>query len=232
MKKIDIKELEERVRRKEDLTGIDLRGCDLRGAQLPGALMEGAMLRYANLTDANLEGATLVRANLRHSVLVRANLKNANLKEADLSYADLSGACVLGANFAGSKMFSVKGVSDKVFFRTSTLEWLLDKGKAKFEGDLLKLVEEKKTYRLTESVRFLEVVEGKDEERLVGRVKSIDELKKMGCEIMSGSVILGETVYNVEQGFLGIPARDAKEVEKSDVEMLIEYFLKGEKSSS
>lgn len=228
MKTIDIKELEEKVKRGEDLSGIDLRGCDLRGANMAGAKMEGAMLRYTNFSDANLEGADLKNSNLRHTVLVRANLRYADLSGADLSYADLSGALVIGAKFKKAKLFSVKGVADKMFFKSSTLELLIEKGKAKLEGEVLIIPEEKKNFRLSEALRFLEVMEGEDSEKLIGRVKCIEEIKKMGCEVMPGSVILNDTVYRVEEGFIGTPVEDKIEEEKSDVDMLIEYILKSD----
>ncbi len=238
MKKVNLKELQEKAKAGENLSESDFRGCDLRGVQLPGAKLDGSNFRYANLEKANLKGASIKNANLRHAVLRHADLRNADLTGSDLSYADMRGALVVGTVFKNAKLFSVKGVSNKVFFRASTLEKLIEEDRAEFRGEELFLKKEGRGYKLIEALRFLEIVEGSDEKGYLGKVKPVNELKSEGCEVMPGSVICGETVYSVEEGFLGIPSTEAQAEEKeekeeaSDVQMLVEYFLRMDGSKS
>jgi hypothetical protein len=43
---------------------------------------------------------------------------------------------------------------------------------------------------------------GNDTAKLLGKVKTLDALKQMGAEHYMQSVILGESAYKVQQGFL------------------------------
>lgn len=60
-----------------------------------------------------------------------------------------------------------------------------------------------KSYRLEEAVRVLAVEGGDpDEQGLVGKVKSNEQLESLGGEQIGESLICGETAYRVVPGFL------------------------------
>jgi hypothetical protein len=60
-----------------------------------------------------------------------------------------------------------------------------------------------KSFRLTPAARFLQVEGGEgDPNQLVGRVKPTAQLEAMGAEAMAESVILGDTAYRVQPGFI------------------------------
>lgn len=92
----------------------------------------------------------------------------------------------------------------RIFLSQESLEaWLAD-GRAQVEADVLTDLETKRRFELREGVRFLaEVSSGEDANDLVGRVKDLDQLAELGGEHMADSVILGESAYQVQAGFVG-----------------------------
>ena len=93
-----------------DLSGADLSGANLSGADLSGADLSGADLSRANLPGANLSGANLSGANLFRADLSGAYLSGADLFRANLSGADLSGANLPGANLSGADLSGANNI--------------------------------------------------------------------------------------------------------------------------
>jgi hypothetical protein len=82
--------------------------------------------------------------------------------------------------------------------------WVAD-GRAEIDAEGLVDHETSRRFALTEAVRFLEEVTGApDAPGLVGKVKSLAQVAEMGGEHMADSVILGETAYRVQPGFMGV----------------------------
>ena len=79
----------------------------------------------------------------------------------------------------------------------------------RIEADLMTLARDGRAFRLRPALRFLRVVGSGDGEAdpngLVGRVKLVDDVVRLGGEQFMESVILGETAYDVQPGFLGEP---------------------------
>ena len=87
-------------------------------------------------------------------------------------------------------------------------DWIIDE-KASIEDDLLTIIGENMTYRLSQAVHFVaDVGDGSDQHSLIGKVKELSTLQKMGCEHYMDSVLLGDSAYEVVQGFTGIPVVD------------------------
>jgi hypothetical protein len=58
-------------------------------------------------------------------------------------------------------------------------------------------------YELEPAARFLRVVDGgEDPNQLLARVKTLAQIRELGGDALADSVILGETAYEVEPGFL------------------------------
>ena len=93
-------------------------------------------------------------------------------------------------------------MADYLFVPQSVLDKWSDKGRVEVEGHVLTLVKEKKSFQLTPAVRFIKMEAGADEKKLLQKVKTLDALKQMGAEHYQESVILGESAYQVQQGFL------------------------------
>lgn len=75
-------------------------------------------------------------------------------------------------------------------------------------GDLMTLADDGRAFRIRPAVRFLRTsgTDG-DPHDLIGKVKDDQALAAIGADHYMNSVILGETAYDVQPGFLGDPVR-------------------------
>jgi hypothetical protein len=74
------------------------------------------------------------------------------------------------------------------------------------EGEVLTFLPEGAQYQLDSAVHLLrEVAESGDPDDLVGRVKSTAVLLELGGDVSHGTVVLGDSAYEVVEGFLGRP---------------------------
>lgn len=105
----------------------------------------------------------------------------------------------------------------RIFLSQESLEaWLAD-GRAQVEADVLTDLQTKRRFELREGVRFLaEVSSGEDANDLVGRVKDLDQLAELGGEHMADSVILGDSAYQVQAGFVGRYIPDEAQAQASE----------------
>lgn len=77
-------------------------------------------------------------------------------------------------------------------------------GKVNVNGNILTLIAERRSYALVPAVRFLRVVgSDPDAHGLVGKVRNREQLKALHAEAMTGSVIVGDIAYEVQDGFVG-----------------------------
>ena len=84
-------------------------------------------------------------------------------------------------------------------------QWMLDE-KITLEGTRLKIESENTEYSVTQAIYFqADVGDGKDAHNLVGRVKELAILEKMGGEHYMDSVIIEDSAYKVVPGFTGTP---------------------------
>jgi hypothetical protein len=91
-----------------------------------------------------------------------------------------------------------------VFIAQMTLTQWSDAGKVRVEDTTLVLIKEQRTVDLTPAVRFTELEFGdEDPNTLLGKVKTVAQLKEMGAEHMMNSVIYGDMAYKVVEGFMG-----------------------------
>lgn len=92
----------------------------------------------------------------------------------------------------------------KVFISVDALEEKTASGTATVSGEIVTFAELDKTAHLAPAVYFQRIAGGDpDALRLLGRVKSEAELREMGADHQASSVIVGETAYDVVEGFLG-----------------------------
>src|SRR5688500_10432422 len=90
----------------------------------------------------------------------------------------------------------------RLFLPQSKLEeWALE-DKADIRDGKLTVMSEKASFAVAPAVHFLQVVSGTDDRKLLRKVKTADELQKMGAEQMADSVILGDTAYEVTGGYV------------------------------
>src|SRR5205807_5714731 len=93
-------------------------------------------------------------------------------------------------------------MADYLFVPQSVLDKWSEQGRIEVEGNVLTILGEQKSFALTSAVRFIKMEAGEDNAGLLAKVKTTDALKQMGAEHYMESVILGESAYQVQQGFL------------------------------
>jgi hypothetical protein len=93
-------------------------------------------------------------------------------------------------------------MADYLFVPQSVLDKWSEQGRIQVDGNVLIILGENKNFALTSAVRFMKMEAGDDKAGLLQKVKTTDALKQMGAEHYMESVILGESAYQVQQGFL------------------------------
>jgi hypothetical protein len=127
-------------------------------------------------------------------------------------------------------------MSELLFVSQATLEAWMEADKVRFEDNLLTLLADQATYELAPAVRILGLLDGDDSAGLVGQVQTVAELAAINAEQYRDSVILGDTAYQCEEGFVGTRQGGANRLvqapesspdrERSDMDLLTEFMLK------
>lgn len=98
---------------------------------------------------------------------------------------------------------------NRVFLPQDALDGWLAEDRGAIDGDTLTLKPDGARYRVQMALRFLtELAGGGDEAKLVGKVKDVEQLRELGAEHVSDSVILGDNAYQVVEGFVCEPLVD------------------------
>ena len=92
---------------------------------------------------------------------------------------------------------------ERLFISQSKLEAWIEEVKVTFEDNVLTLLESRVAYRLEPAVRVLKLIDGKDNVQLVGKMVTVAELVAEKGEHYPNSLILGDTAYECEEGFMG-----------------------------
>lgn len=90
----------------------------------------------------------------------------------------------------------------RVYVPQSLLEQWSEMGKVQLDGNVLSIPAESKSFQLVDALRFLSVEVGDDTAGLVKKVKTLAQVTELGAEHAGTSVILGDTAYVVEEGFM------------------------------
>ena len=93
-----------------------------------------------------------------------------------------------------------------LFVSQALLDTWAEQGRIDLVGNVITLLVGEgrgRSYALEPAVRFLRVAGGEaDPHQLLARVKPLAQLREMGAEAVSDSVVLGDAAYEVEPGFL------------------------------
>jgi hypothetical protein len=90
-----------------------------------------------------------------------------------------------------------------VFIAQQTIATWLEQEKISFVNDIMTIISDGRQFRLQEAVRFINLEEGEDVSRLVGKVKTVDQLAALKAERCHDSVIFQDAAYKVQEGFVG-----------------------------
>ena len=98
----------------------------------------------------------------------------------------------------------------KLFIPQETVDSWLSAERVNLEGEMLQLPGGGLVLRLVPGCHFRSIQAGSDETfNLLGKVKTKAAVSAMGAEVYMNSVILGETAYEVEVGFVAKPVGSA-----------------------
>ncbi|CAG0976079.1 hypothetical protein ARNL5_02078 [Anaerolineae bacterium] len=98
---------------------------------------------------------------------------------------------------------------NRLFVPQALMDQWLGEGRVEVEGETLITRPEGQRFQLTTAVLFKsEVAGGGDPAQLLGRVKDLDQLAAIGAEHYADSVILGDSAYQVVEGFAGTPVEE------------------------
>ena len=94
--------------------------------------------------------------------------------------------------------------ANRVFFPQQALDRWLDEGHVALAGDELFIPAAGRHFRLRSAVHFVaDVAETGDPHSLCGKVKTLEDVTAMNGEHCADSVILGDSAYQVVEGFVG-----------------------------
>jgi hypothetical protein len=95
---------------------------------------------------------------------------------------------------------------NRVFVPGRLADAWVSTGRVELREAELRLRDGSARYAVEEAVLVLgEVTAGADPHGLVGRVRPLAELSRLGAEILDRSMVLGDLAYDVEPGFLATP---------------------------
>ncbi|RKH13760.1 hypothetical protein D7V97_04870 [Corallococcus sp. CA053C] len=114
----------------------------------------------------------------------------------------------------------------KLFLSQAQLEeWALA-DKADLREGRLVVAEGGGDWPLTPAVHVLQLVSGEDTHQLVSRVKTEEQLARLGAEQMADSILVGDSAYEVVPGYVaevGAPSPERKP--NSETDLLAAFIL-------
>lgn len=94
----------------------------------------------------------------------------------------------------------------RLFISQERLDAWTVEHRVRLEADIMTLADDGRSFRIVPAVRFLSVAgDGPDPNDVLNTVQDEVALAQMGADHYMNSVILGETAYDVQPGFLGEP---------------------------
>jgi Uncharacterized low-complexity proteins len=147
--------LEELLRDKVSLVGVDVSDAYLfgvrlekarldrsnfHGADVRGGSFEKAKLEFADFASANVRNGNFAKADLENTVLKDADLMGANFTDADLRKTDLSGADLRKADFNRTKWHEISAIKLANIYGVRNapdgfIDWALNQGAVAMESD-------------------------------------------------------------------------------------------------
>jgi hypothetical protein len=96
----------------------------------------------------------------------------------------------------------------RLFISQAQMDRWAQDGKVSLNSDLMTIPGLGRTFRVRSAVHFTRSIEGTDAHKLVGKVKTDEQLGRMSAEHYGASVIVGEVGYECTEGFVGVPTED------------------------
>lgn len=93
----------------------------------------------------------------------------------------------------------------RLFVSQTQMDKWTSEGKVRLDDDVMTLPAMSRSFKLATAVHVTKTIDGPDGNQLVGKVKTSEQLSKLGAEHYGTSLILGETGYECTEGFVGTP---------------------------
>lgn len=94
----------------------------------------------------------------------------------------------------------------RLFISQDRLDAWTAESRVNVDGDVMTLNDDGRSFTIRPAVRFMKVSGSEqDPHDLLGRVKDETALDEMGADHYMNSVIMGDTAYDVQVGFIGDP---------------------------
>lgn len=95
----------------------------------------------------------------------------------------------------------------RIFVSQRRVQQWTEEGRVAIDGNQMSLPELGRTFKLTEAFFVQRAVsEDGDQFKLAGRVKTRTQIATLGGEVFLNSLIIGDTAYEGDPGFIGEPA--------------------------
>lgn len=116
-------------------------------------------------------------------------------------------------------------VKKKIFLPQEKLEAWVKDGRVSFSDNVITtLTGNRLKYKLVPAYKFIKLTSGDvDEPKLLGSVKTKDDIKHLKPDIFLDSIIIGDIAYEVEMGYIGNLKIDDEEMD--DIKLLSKYIL-------
>lgn len=104
----------------------------------------------------------------------------------------------------------------RIFVSQRRVQQWTEEGRVAIDGNHMSLPELGRTFKLTEAFYVQRAVsEDGDQFKLAGRVKSRTQIATLGGEVFLNSLIIGDTAYEGDPGFIGEPVATPKSARNS-----------------
>lgn len=116
-------------------------------------------------------------------------------------------------------------MTEKLFFSQELIDSWCDDDRVKFENDTLSMgtAQGMKEYVLNQACRVLQVSDGgADPHGVLDKIFTMEEFAEKNADVYLDSCIIGDTPYDLEQGYVATKAEDEQTLD----EMLMEYLAK------
>lgn len=94
-------------------------------------------------------------------------------------------------------------MTEPLFASQTQLEEWIGQGSVTFADNILTLVEEGRSYLMVPAALVTTLIDGQDTLELLGRIFRVSELEEKGVEVFHDSLIVDDTAYQCEPGFVG-----------------------------
>jgi len=123
-----------------------------------------------------------------------------------------------------------------LFLSQSQLDTWLNAGLVELAQDTLTVTADNASFPVVPAVHVKAVVDGTDSAKLVGKVKAVEALRMGGAEISLGAVVLGDSAYEVDDGFMVTlqlpdrpsprpPSKPAPTAKGGEADLLAQFIL-------